>query len=89
MKVAFIDEVHEILKIRLESNGFECVDLVSTPKSGIFEVIKDFEGLVIRSRFPMDKSFLSLATNLKFIARSGAGMENIDIDFCSENSIQL
>lgn len=37
----------------------------------------------------MDEAFLSSANDLKFIARSGAGMENIDEDYCQKNSIEL
>ena len=51
--------------------------------------LKDIQGIVIRSRIKMDEAFLSSANDLKFIARSGAGMENIDEDYCQKNSIEL
>ena len=51
--------------------------------------VVDAVGVVIRSRFQMDTDFLSNANQLQFIARSGAGMENIDTDFCKLNNIQL
>lgn len=88
-KVAFLDTVHEILWNGLTEMGWECVDLTSTEKSAIIECISDFQGIVVRSRFPMDKEFLSHAGQLEFIARSGAGMENIDVDYCSGRGIEL
>jgi D-3-phosphoglycerate dehydrogenase len=37
----------------------------------------------------LDKEFLSSAKNLKFIARSGSGLENIDQAYCKERKIEL
>jgi len=88
-KVAFIDIVHPILQDRLEKNGFSCHDLTDLSKSEIELQIKMYTGIVIRSRFAMDKDFLSSATQLEFIARSGAGMENIDIPYCESRNIEL
>lgn len=53
------------------------------------EGLKDAEGIVIRSRFPMNEALLRFAPNLQFIARSGAGMENIDEAYCADRGIQL
>lgn len=88
-KVAFIDSVHPILQERLEQNGFICDDLTQYSKSEIENQIEMYQGIVIRSRFAMDDVFLSKATQLEFIARSGAGMENIDIPYCESKQIFL
>ena len=53
----------------------------STLLATIEQLAFDFDGIVIRSRFAMNAEFLSKTAKLKFIARSGAGMENIDIPF--------
>ncbi|MFN3343020.1 MAG: NAD(P)-dependent oxidoreductase [Flavobacteriales bacterium] len=87
MKVCFIDTVHPILKERLESRGVRCVMHTSTPQIELEQLIGSYDGIVIRSRIKMDKRFLSKAANLKFIARSGAGMENIDLEFCEQKGI--
>jgi len=88
-KVAFLDVVHPILKEELIQHSFECIDLTSTPIKEIFNQIHQFNGIVVRSRFPIDQTFLKKAIQLEFIARSGAGMENIDIDYCQAHHIQL
>lgn len=88
-KIAFIDEVHSVLKNRLELAGFKCVDFTELSKENIEKQISNFHGIVIRSRFKMDKDFLEHANHLEFIARSGAGMENIDVDYCNQRSIEL
>ena len=89
MKVVFLDIVHSILEERLLAQGYTCVDATLLSKEECINVISDADGIVIRSRFKMDETFLSNSPSLKFIARSGAGMENIDIDYCENRKIRL
>lgn len=88
MKVLFIDTVHEILKQRLTQQGFTCIDGTNWSREKCKEKLPEISGIVIRSRFPMDEDFLQHATQLKFIARSGAGMENVDLDYTEKQNIQ-
>jgi D-3-phosphoglycerate dehydrogenase len=89
MKVLFVDKVHDVLDEMLTENGMNCTHLEDNSISKIESELSEADGIVVRSRFPLDKTFLQKANKLKFIARSGAGMENIDLDFCKENSIQV
>jgi D-3-phosphoglycerate dehydrogenase len=89
VKIAFLDTVHEVLQLGFEELGHVCDDLTSLTKESIEEIIDGYDGIVVRSRFPMNQEFLSRATELKFIARSGAGMENIDIPYCESRNIEL
>ncbi|MFK7784764.1 MAG: NAD(P)-dependent oxidoreductase [Crocinitomicaceae bacterium] len=89
MKVVFIDTVHSILEERLKAAGFNCIDATSQSREECISIIKDAHGIVVRSRFPMDAEFLSHASQLKFIARAGAGMENIDEEYTETNGIVL
>ena len=78
MKVLFIDSVHPILERRLVKLGFTCEHDYTSSRESILENISKYQGLVVRSRTPINKEFLAKATRLQFIARSGAGLENID-----------
>jgi D-3-phosphoglycerate dehydrogenase len=89
MKVVFLDSVHPILAERLTAHGFLCVEAWELSKEGCLQEITDAHGIVIRSRFSMNEEFLQFAPNLKWIARSGAGMENIDVNYCSKRGITL
>jgi len=89
MKVVFLDTVHEILATRLTSEGYRCVDATAISRENCLEEIQDAVGIVIRSRFTMNEEFLQFAPKLKFIARSGAGMENIDERYCKKREIDL
>ena len=89
MKVVFLDTVHPILEERLSKEGFQCIDATKSDLETCQSLVQDAVGIVIRSRFPMHKAFLKYAPKLQFIARSGAGMENIDESYCRERNIQL
>jgi D-3-phosphoglycerate dehydrogenase / 2-oxoglutarate reductase len=87
MKVYFLDTVHPILAQRLAAAGHQCVDATQLTYEECCVALNDAEGIVIRSRFPMNESLLKHAPQLKFIARSGAGMENIDEAYTSARGI--
>jgi len=89
MKVIFLDTVHPILEERLSNEGYSCIQASEFSKEKCLDLIKDADGIVIRSRFTMNEEFLQFAPNLKFIARSGAGMENIDERYCKKRKITL
>ncbi len=89
-KVYFLDSVNEVLENRLiKSAQFKCVSADEWTKEVCFSKMEDAVGIVIRSRFPMDEAFLKHCPNIEFIARSGAGMENIDEAYCETRGIKL
>jgi len=87
-KVYFIDTVHAVLHERLTRSGFDCIDITNDRIEQIPEKIFDAFGLVIRSKISLTKELLTRCENLKFIARSGSGLENIDVEFCNKKSIK-
>ena len=90
MEVVFLDTVHPILEERLETSGlFTCVDGTQWSRTECESRLKTAHGIVVRSRFPMDEQLLQFAPELRFIARSGAGMENIDEAYCAKREIYL
>ncbi len=89
MKILHIDNNHPTLIQGLRDLGWENVENFTDSKNQIEKVIHLFDGLVVRSRFPIDTSFLKKAKRLKFIARVGAGMENIDLDQARVQGIHL
>ena len=61
---------------------------LSLSKSEIEEKISEYEGIIIRSRFEIDSQFIDKAINLKFIARAGSGLENIDVSYIKSKKIK-
>src|SRR6218665_3334506 len=88
-KILFIDSVHEVLKERLLAAGYICDELFDTPRAELLGLAKDYFGVVIRSRITLDKAFIDAANDLKFIARSGSGLENIDVDYAKSKGIEI
>ena len=88
MKVLFVDNVHQYLVENLEKRNIICHQKTTLSKEDAEEIISEYEGIVIRSRFKIDKLFIDKATNLKFIARAGSGLENIDVEYCKNKNIR-
>ncbi|WP_299782170.1 2-hydroxyacid dehydrogenase [uncultured Formosa sp.] len=89
MTILHLDSNHPLLKHQLTDLGFENHDDFTSTKSEIEAKISQYDGIIIRSRFTIDKQFLDAATNLKFIGRVGAGLENIDCDYAESKNIRL
>ncbi|MFM7644694.1 MAG: NAD(P)-dependent oxidoreductase, partial [Sphingomonadales bacterium] len=87
--VIFVDSVHPILEERLTQAGFVCQRHFKTSIEELRKIFPQVYGLVIRSRFTIDESFLANCAQLKFIARSGSGLENIDQQACQKRQILL
>ncbi|MFY0602409.1 MAG: 2-hydroxyacid dehydrogenase [Flavobacteriaceae bacterium] len=89
MKILHLDSNHPLLIQQLSEFGFENDKDYTSSKSVVEEKIHLYDGIIIRSRFSIDAPFLEKATNLKFIGRVGAGLENIDCDFAKSKGIHL
>lgn len=88
-KILAIDSNHECLNNGLREAGFIVDEDYHSSKEDIEKVIDQYDGMIVRSRFPIDRSFLEKATKLKFIGRVGAGLENIDEDYAADRGIIL
>lgn len=89
MRVLHLDTNHPLLIEQLQDAGFENVVDLTSSKEEIQEKIDQFDGLVIRSRIPIDRALLQRAKGLKFIGRVGAGLENIDTEEAARLGIAL
>ena len=89
MKILHIDKNHPLMLSQLSAQGFENEEDYTNTKEAIESKIADYDGIIIRSRFPIDKTFLDKATRLKFIGRVGAGLENIDGAYAESKGITV
>ena len=90
MKVAFLDTVHGILQERLSANGYDCSELYSITREEILQGrLSDFSGIVIRSRLTIDARLLAALPSLKWIARSGSGLDNIDVEEAEARGVRV
>lgn|SRR5690606_36558669 len=89
MRILHLDANHPLLIEQLHQAGFKNDEDYTSSKEVIEQKIKMYDGIVLRSRFKIDQQFLEAATNLKFIGRVGAGMENIDCEYAKIKGIKL
>lgn len=89
MKILHIDSNHPLLLNQLNDLGYTNNEDYTGSKEAIESKISEYDGIIIRSRFSIDKQFLDAAKNLKFIGRVGAGLENIDCNYAEEKGIYL
>jgi len=89
MKILHLDTNHELLINQLNNFGFINHEDYKSSKEIIEATIHEYDGIVLRSRFSIDKPFLDAAKNLKFIGRVGAGLENIDCDYAKQKGVYL
>lgn len=89
MKILQLDKNHPLISQQLTAKGFVVEEDHTSSYDQVLEKISDYDGLIIRSRIPLDKNFLTRASHLKFIARVGAGMENIDVEIAADLGIKL
>lgn len=89
MRILLLDKNHPLITEQLLAKNFILEEDFSSSYDEVCAKIEKYDGIIIRSRIPLDKNFLEKAENLKFIARVGAGMENIDIPVAEKLGIQL
>ncbi|AWA29092.1 hydroxyacid dehydrogenase [Flavobacterium magnum] len=89
MNILHLDSNHPILLQQLQQAGFANEEDFFSSKAEVEAKIHQYQGIVIRSRFKIDKDFLDRARNLRFIARVGAGLESIDVEYAAAKGIEL
>ena len=89
MKILLLDSNHPLITEQLLAKGFLLEEDFTSSYDEVLQKINQYDGIIIRSRIPLDKNFLENAQNLKFIARVGAGMENIDLETAKNLGISL
>ncbi|MBC8110032.1 MAG: phosphoglycerate dehydrogenase [Verrucomicrobia bacterium] len=89
MKILIVDEMHPSLFAMLEERNWSYSYQPHITRPEIISQIADYQGLIIRSKTPLDKILLEAATQLQYIGRAGAGIEKIDIAETTRRNIQL
>ena len=87
-RILFTDPISENQIHRLQVAGFEVVVDTCIDYDMLLSVVADFDVLVVRSRFPIDRRMLERANRLRCIGRVGAGMETIDVAYAESQGIR-
>ncbi|MFC3196421.1 NAD(P)-dependent oxidoreductase [Parapedobacter deserti] len=88
-KFLIADDIHPVFLEKLQSKGIAFDYQPSIEKAQTLQIISQYTGLVIRSKFKVDAEFIDAAPHLSVIARGGAGMDNIDERYALDRGIIL
>lgn len=86
-KILIAEPTHDSMFEKLQKAGFHCDYKPYKSVNELIKIIKNYQGLVIRSKYKIDENFINSGKNLKFIARAGSGMENIDTKYAETQNI--
>lgn len=87
-KILLLDLVHPLIRVQFEEHGYQCDYFPDLSGNDLLKIAGNYSGIIVRSKFPVDRSFLDAAGNLQFIGRVGAGMENIDVEYARQRGIR-
>jgi D-3-phosphoglycerate dehydrogenase len=87
--ILIADDLHPVFIEKAEALGYTCDYQPTITLNEALAIIGGYAGLVIRSKFEVDRSVLDAAHNLRFICRAGAGMDNIDEAYAHEKGVSL
>ncbi|MCX3265713.1 2-hydroxyacid dehydrogenase [Pedobacter agri] len=88
-KILIVDDLHPAFKMQAIAMGYEVDDEPKITREQTLAKIKDYMGIAVRTKFRIDSEIFAAATNLKFVARAGAGLDNIDDKIAFERNIAL
>lgn len=88
-KILIVDDLHPAFKEQAVAMGYQVDDEPQITRQQTLEKIKDYSGIAVRTKFRIDAEIFAAATNLKFVARAGAGLDNIDDKIAFKRNIQL
>ncbi|MNK10154.1 D-3-phosphoglycerate dehydrogenase [compost metagenome] len=88
-KILIVDDLHPVFKERAAALGYDVDDRPEITRAETLAAVADYDGIAVRTKFRIDKEIFDVAPKLKFVARAGAGLDNIDIDIAKEKGIAL
>ena len=88
MRIALIDSVHPVLGEKLVHAGHEVLHWHEASDTELAGAVADVQGIVVRSR-RVNNELLAAAPGLRFVARMGSGLENIDTAYCRQKDIRV
>lgn len=88
-KIIITDSVDTKCVNILEAAGHEVTYNPGMPKEEILKVIKNYNGLVVRSATKVTSDMISLMENMEVIGRAGTGVDNIDVDSATRKGIMV
>ena len=88
-KILIVDDLHPVFKEKAAVLGYEVDDRPLISREETLAIIADYDGIAVRTKFRIDQELMNAATQLRFVARAGAGLDNIDVKDAAARNIKL
>lgn len=88
-KILIIDQMHDSILTMLDEKNCNVSYVPDWGREQILEGLDGVEGIFVRSKTSIDRQVIDLAPDLKFIARAGAGLEKMDVDYLTEKKVAI
>jgi len=89
VKILICDPIHPDGPSLMRKAGLDVVENSSINADQLQACISDFDAVVVRGRTKITSSVLNAAVKLKVVARSGVGLDNIDVDSAKTKAIKV
>ncbi|HEY5326751.1 MAG TPA: 2-hydroxyacid dehydrogenase [Mucilaginibacter sp.] len=87
--ILIVDDIHPIFMEQADNMGYLCDYRPLIKPDEALQIIANYTGLVMRSKFKLNRQYLDAALNLRFVCRAGAGMDNIDEAYAAAKGITM
>ena len=87
--ILIVDDIHPVFMEMAAAKGYQCDYKPTIKPDEALQILGDYAGMVIRSKFNVNKQVIDIAKNLRFVCRAGAGMDNINEAYAAERGITL
>ncbi|MBN2601904.1 MAG: D-2-hydroxyacid dehydrogenase [Candidatus Marinimicrobia bacterium] len=88
MKILITDGISSFGKTILKDNQID-FDIQYYNHEDLVKVIPEYDGMLVRSATNVPKDVIDAGKNLKFIARGGTGIDNIDHEYAKSKGIPV
>lgn len=88
-KILLLDIIHETLPAKFEEAGFVCDIKKVECSNDLKKIAAGYIGIIVRNTPLITKDIIDSADSLKFIARAGSGLENIDCEYAIQKGITI
>jgi len=87
-KILLSEDINPVGKKLLEDK-FDILIALDTSEATLLKIVKDVFGIILRATTKVNRKVIQCARELKVIARTGVGVDNIDIEAASTRGIYV